>query len=244
MMPSPLALRGRARRADLSRKWGNDTRGWTLNRSATQKRGDVAFYGAPDSVLWITFFGDCLWWCFAIPTVELLPDGSKQRRAIGGWSNKDLQGNLLAKSRLSGRVLAVQSYQMTICAADRDYVLQRINGTEPPHVKRANEALEQMVAALVPIISGLHPKDLEILVDLIFRNGGWNRIGVVGETEPDIDLALESPVTGERIAVQVKSRASPGDYHRAGGQHGRLRARIGRVGCRILNGDRPAPNPF
>jgi len=101
---------------------------------------------------------------------------------------------------------------MTICAADRDYVLQRINGTEPPHVKRANEALEQMVAALVPIISGLHPKDLEILVDLIFRNGGWNRIGVVGETEPDIDLALESPVTGERIAVQVKSRASPGDY--------------------------------
>jgi hypothetical protein len=35
---------------------------------------------------------------------------------------------------------------------------------------------------------------------------------VLAETETDIDLALESAVTGERIAVEVKARASIGDY--------------------------------
>ena len=49
-------------------------------------------------------------------------------------------------------------------------------------------------------------------VDLIFRDAGWQRVGVLAETETDIDLALESAVTGERIAVEVKSRASISDY--------------------------------
>ena len=35
---------------------------------------------------------------------------------------------------------------------------------------------------------------------------------MLAETETDIDLALESAVTGERIAVEVKARASFSDY--------------------------------
>jgi hypothetical protein len=35
---------------------------------------------------------------------------------------------------------------------------------------------------------------------------------VLAETETDIDLARESALTGERIAVQIKSNASIGDY--------------------------------
>jgi hypothetical protein len=51
-----------------------------------------------------------------------------------------------------------------------------------------------------------------VLVDLIFRNAGWQRVGVLAETETDIDLALESAVTGERIAVEVKAHATVEDY--------------------------------
>ena len=64
-----------------------------------------------------------------------------------------------------------------------------------------------------PIIKGLHHKDLEILIDLIFRHSGWQRVGVSGETEKDIDLDLISPVTDERIAVQVKSTAGTDAWH-------------------------------
>jgi hypothetical protein len=56
---------------------------------------------------------------------------------------------------------------------------------------------------LIPIIKELHPKDLEIFTDLVFRQSGWQRVGVSGGTEKDIDLDLISPVTGERIAVQI-----------------------------------------
>jgi hypothetical protein len=50
------------------------------------------------------------------------------------------------------------------------------------------------------------------LVDLIFRNNGLNRIGDLGKTEKDIDLALESPITGDLFAVQVKAAATFDQY--------------------------------
>jgi hypothetical protein len=47
---------------------------------------------------------------------------------------------------------------------------------------------------------------------LIFRQAGWQRTGVAGEVEKDIDLDLLSPITQERIAIQVKSKASARVY--------------------------------
>jgi hypothetical protein len=58
----------------------------------------------------------------------------------------------------------------------------------------------------------LHPKDFEILVDLIFRQAGWQRVSVLGETQKLIDLDLLSPVTSERYAVQVKSKANRAEF--------------------------------
>jgi hypothetical protein len=91
-------------------------------------------------------------------------------------------------------------------------VLHKINCIDPPHVAAADHALVALINSLQPIVERLHPRDLEVLVDLIFRNAGWQRVGVLAETETDIDLALESPVTGERIAVEVKAKASIEDY--------------------------------
>jgi hypothetical protein len=170
------------------------------------------FYEAPAATLWITFHADCMWWCFANPTVSLLADGARVRTAIDGWRQTDLGNETLTASRLSGNLLAVQAYRGSICALDPGYVVHKINGADPPLVEAASRTLKALTDAVQPIVERLHPRDLEVLVDLIFRNAGWNRVGVLAETETDIDLALESAVTGERIAVEVKARASFSDY--------------------------------
>lgn len=171
------------------------------------------FYEEPADTLWITFYSDRLWWCFAKGGVSPLPDGSRIRYALDGWSDKDVHGNLLLKSNLSGKLLAVQMFQGTICLVrEREYLLHRINGTSEPHVAAAQDALDNLVSALIPIIRNLQPKELETLTDLIFSRAGWQRTGVAGEIEKDIDLDLISPITQERFAVQVKSKATESIY--------------------------------
>jgi hypothetical protein len=66
----------------------------------------------------------------------------------------------------------------------------------------ANEALERAVEALIRELS---PQDFELLVDLIFRGAGYQRVSDVGRQLRDIDLDLVSPLTDEHVAVQVKS---------------------------------------
>ena len=167
------------------------------------------FYETDDKTLWVTFHSDRLWWCFSSPEVAVLDGNDKERRVIGKWNDSDIFGEPLLKGKLSGRLLAVQGFLGTICTvSELDYLLHKINGTVEPHVATAQAAYENLQASLVPIIKNLHQNDLEILTDLVFRQAGWQRVGVSGGTERDIDLDLISPVTGERIAVQVKSRAS------------------------------------
>jgi hypothetical protein len=170
------------------------------------------FYMSPSSLLWITFFGDCMYWCFADEGVSRLDDGTSVRKATNGWKNHDVDGRRLTKSRLSGGLLAVQGFRGTICSVNASYVLHKINGTNPPQVEHASQALAGLEAALLPIIEQLRWRDFELLVDLIFRNNGFNRIGDLGKTEKDIDLALESPITGDFFAVQVKSAATVDQY--------------------------------
>jgi len=171
------------------------------------------FYEETETTLWITFHSDRLWWAFSKPEIKQLPDRSKTRPVIGKWCDTDVNGSPLIKGRLSGKLLAVQNFRGTICSVEeREYLLHKINGTTEKHVADAQAALEHLAEMLVPIIKKLHPKDLETLTDLIFRQAGWQRTGVAGEVEKDIDLDLLSPVTNERIAVQVKSKASLAVY--------------------------------
>lgn len=182
--------------------------------SATRHVNQVRqFYEEDEKVLWVTFHSDRLWWCFSGREVGALPGNEKERRVIGAWRDTDIHGVPLLKGKLSGKLLAVQGFQGTICSVSEiEYLLHKINGTVQPHAAAAQTAFENLQAALIPIIKKLHHNDLEILTDLVFRQAGWQRVGVVGGTEKDIDLDLISPVTGERIAVQIKSRAMADVY--------------------------------
>jgi len=171
------------------------------------------FYEAPPSTLWVTFHSNRLWWCNAKKSVQQLKDLTKTRNTVDGWHDCDISGKPLLKASLSGKLLATESFQGTICSvSERTYLLHKINGTVEPHVLAAQRALDELIHSLVPIIQKLHPKDLEVLTDLIFRQAGWNRVGVAGGTTKDIDLDLLSPISGERVAVQVKSRADVSEY--------------------------------
>lgn len=188
--------------------YGSDSGAITRHINQVRK-----FYEESEKTLWITFFGDCLYWCFSSPVITQLDDQSKTRPVIGEWRNCDIEGKELIKGRLSGKLLATQSFQGTICdVREFDYLLHKINGTNEPHVQEAEYALDALIQAVKPIIKNLHPKDLETLTDLIFREAGWQRTGVAGEVEKDIDLDLISPLTNERIAVQVKSQAGLKTY--------------------------------
>lgn len=168
------------------------------------------FYEADENTLWITFHADQLQWCFSKPGSSLYRDqATRIRETVDGWHGSDITGNLLLKNTLSGHLLATEGFRGTICSVTAfNYLLHKINGTVEPHVAATQQAYENLRTTLKPIIKGLHPKDFETLIDLIFRHSGWQRVGVSGGTEKDIDLDLLLPVTGERIAIQIKSQAN------------------------------------
>jgi hypothetical protein len=166
------------------------------------------FYEADETVLWITFFGDRLYWCFSKPQVTLLVDKSKTRPVVGQWRSTDITAKPLAKNLLSGKLLATEGFRGTICSVKEfAYLVQRINGQVLKETEEATEALSTLEQRIETLVRLLHWKDFEILIDLIFRQAGWQRVGVLGGTEKTIDLDLLSPITSERYAVQIKSKA-------------------------------------
>jgi hypothetical protein len=80
-----------------------------------------------------------------------------------------------------------------------------------PEYARAKRAFEEMVSALQDIIRTMDWLEFEILVDLIFRESGFRRIGEVGGIQKTIDMDLTQPLTKDRILVQVKSEAGAQD---------------------------------
>lgn len=57
------------------------------------------------------------------------------------------------------------------------------------------------------MIRELHWQDFQTPVDLLFTRLGWRRTSLLGDLMPDIDIALEQPLTGETAWVQIKAHA-------------------------------------
>lgn len=170
------------------------------------------FYEAGEDVLWVTFHANLLWWCYSRPEVTQLPDRTKTRPVIGSWRCTDIERRDLRMDQLSGRLLSMQAFRGTICSVrEFDYLINKINGSIPERVKEAEVTLSNLVNRLENIIQDLHWKDFEILIDLIFRQAGWQRVGILGGTQKTLDLDLLSPITGDRYCVQVKSKANLSD---------------------------------
>lgn len=175
----------------------------TISSFKTQIRN---FYEADDSVLWITFHAQHLYWCFAEKDVYGIDNGEKEKRVIGQWSNESIDGKTLLVDNLSGNLLKTQGFQGTICNVDDfEYLVKKINGEELPEVIKVKEDLKKLELSLAACIQKLMPKDFEVFIDLIFRQAGYLRTNSIGGVQKEKDIELIAPVTGERILVQVKS---------------------------------------
>jgi hypothetical protein len=172
------------------------------------------FYENDDSCLWVTFADGHLYWAFSEATVvEVagLESGQprRERRTIDGWRRHSSTGDALGIGTLSSALTRVAGYRMTICKVDReDYLLRRIRGEPDPLHTAANTAKAALLDVAVSMIAQLDWRDFEIMIDLVFARGGWQRSSALGDGEVDIDLRLESPTTGEVAWIQVKSSAT------------------------------------
>jgi len=166
------------------------------------------FYEQDDKTLWITFYANKLWWCFSKPELTLLADKTKTRPVIGKWSDKDINGNVLLGGNISGKLLKTQGFRGTICSVPAEkYALAKINCEQMKEVVEVEQAMFNLKTKLTFLIQNLPWKDFETLVDLIFRQAGWQRVGDTGKTQKTLDLELFAPVTGERAIVQIKAQS-------------------------------------
>lgn len=171
------------------------------------------FYEEPSTTVWFTFSADSLWWCTAKEEVSLLDDKTKIRHCLSDWTNKDLKGQPLLLTSISGQLLQTRGYRGTICEpAAMKYLIGKIKGEKQPEVENAILAKTSLKTALLPVIRSLTDRDFETLVDLVFRQEGWQRSGIVGGTEKTIDLSLYAPISQELAAVQIKSRTSKSEF--------------------------------
>jgi hypothetical protein len=162
--------------------------------------------------VWITFYASRLWWCRLGPSPVEQDDVSKFRRVEGGWSDTDVRGAPLLTNALPGSLTKIQGFRGTICrVADVPLLRRVLRGERSPAAAAIEAAGSELAIAVEEGIRHLHWKDFEVLVDLLFRQSGWQRLTTVGETMKFTDLDLIDPLTGDRYQVQVKSTASSSD---------------------------------
>ncbi len=199
----------------LNKEWDKvEKQLYNFRKNKSVISGDIrqikTFYEANDDALWVTFHANLLWWCFSKHEITAqLPENTKVRPVIDEWSCKDIKGHLLQIDQLSGSLTSVHAYRGTICSVNASkYLINKINGIIPEIIEDTQAKLSELENKLELIIKNLHWKDFEILIDLIFRQAGWQRVSTLGDTQKSLDLVLLSPITAERYGVQVKSRAS------------------------------------
>lgn len=188
-------------------------RGKTPSKATAHANELRDFYTLGPETLWVTFAEARLWWTFAEAQVEFHDDLRlpRRRRTIGGgWRATDINGAPLRFRDLSTALTSIKAFRGTCCEVKAgDYLVRRINAIEEPLAAEASLLKAQTLDLVKRLMAVLHWRDFEIMVDLIFSASGWRRVGVLGETEVDLDLLLQQAATGERAFVQVKSRAGP-----------------------------------
>lgn len=163
--------------------------------------------------VWIAFHASYLWWC-RVGKPGIFEDKiSKYREVAGQWNNRDICDQFLILNQIPGSISKKQRFAGTICHVKEVDDLRRLLNNQPSHAFQAiSEAKTILIEDVEKGLKGLHWKDFEILVDLVFRNAGWRRISMLGGPMKTVDVELEEPITGDLYQVQVKSAATINDF--------------------------------
>lgn len=162
--------------------------------------------------IWITFHQAKLWWTRVTANPVDQDHISKFRLTAQPWTDKAVNGRLLAVNDLPGELAKIQGFRWTVCRVRCPDLLKRtLNETRSDLARAISANREALVQQLSEAIKKLHWKDFETLVDLVFRNAGWRRVSVLGQHTKAYDLELREPITDDRYVVQVKSQAGRSD---------------------------------
>lgn len=162
--------------------------------------------------IWITFHKSYLWWARLDSGLIEEDSISKFRRVQDSWRNTDQHGQPLLANQIPGRISQLQGFRGTACSVRESAALARLIAGEPsPEYVAASQARRALIEQVTKAVQQLHWKDFETLVDLVFRQAGWTRKSVLGETMKFADLELEEPITGDQYQVQIKSTADVKD---------------------------------
>jgi hypothetical protein len=188
-------------------------------KSATSRTNAIMrFYDPSEDILWITFFGGCLYFGFAKSSRDVEEfinlkgesETRKYRELKGEWSYLNVEGKPLYESNLRGDLLSKKYYRGTICEIEPKilkYLIRKINGEK----SKIERKISQAHSDLPELIHGLNDKDFELLVDLVLERSGFQRESFIGGTQKDIDYAGRHPLLNRNIIVQVKSRTNNED---------------------------------
>jgi hypothetical protein len=174
----------------------------------------AALLDRPSRYVWTTIEDGCLWWCTVQDGITVNSKGESLDRGHFWlncelpWSNRSLGGRELATANLPGSVEATRGFRGTNCTPDASpEMLRVIRDEEDVDAAAAVLTRQAYEAAVLKIVTRLHPKDFEVLVDLILSRTGWARIAKLGGVTEGIDVEVENAATDEVAFVQVKSKA-------------------------------------
>lgn len=171
------------------------------------------FFESDENIIWITFHQQKLWWCKAKSGYHFDKDNTKYKEVIESWSDKDIEGNILWEDNLSGSLLKTKSYLGTLCVPGaEEYAWNKIHCLQSQEAIQFENDLVAFKKSTVALVQKLSWQDFEVLIDLIFRNAGYQRLGVIGKAVKTIDLSLLHPLSNEKLFVQIKSAASLNIY--------------------------------
>ena len=170
---------------------------------------------APSKHVWITFEERCMWWCTVLDGANVNPAGASTDKGNfwlvcdRPWTNRSLNGKLLAMTDLPGTVTTVAGFKGTVCTPKAwPQILRVIQDKKDPDAALAATARKKYKRAVEKMVTRLSWQDFEQLIDLILTRTGWARLSTLGKTLKGIDLEVENRTTDEIAFVQVKSAAS------------------------------------
>lgn len=177
------------------------------------------FCTSTEADVWVTFHESKLWWA-RLKNGPVKEDSiSKYRELLDGWRDRSMKDDLLLANQIPGRISQLQGFRATICRVrELDALRRLISGERSTEYLALVESKNVLVARTAAAITGLHWKDFELLVDLVFGQSGWRRVSTVGETMKSVDIELEDSITGDQYQVQVKSSATKDDARKCKGE--------------------------
>lgn len=171
---------------------------------------------ATQDEVFITFHKGSMFWCQPKNGPVKKDSESKYRECLRGWSDKPIGADKpLFINDISGYLTKTQGFQGTTCELvnrQKEIAWRLINNLPKESIKEVKSLKNKLIINIIDLLKDLHPKDCEILADLIFQRTGWQRISMHGENMKFIDMQYVEPITGNRYDVQVKSGAGKKEF--------------------------------